>query len=181
MKPGLPIGVIGIGGLGYLAVQFAKALGHPTVAIDNRPAGLQLASEAPEQLRPQKIVDYNDPNAVEEVVNFAGDGGLAAVILCTDNVAAMKWSLKLLRTKGVCNIIGLPTEELRFNAFDLVFKELSIVGSLVANRRLVSDMMKVVGEKGVRSHVTTVSLEQAVNLPDMYMQKDLKGRLVVKM
>lgn len=103
------------------------------------------------------------------------------MIICTDNVEAMKWSLKLLRIKGVCNIIGLPTEELRFNAFDLVFKELSIVGSLVANRRLVSEMMKVVEEKGVRSHVTTVTLEEAVRLPDLYMQKDLKGRLVVKM
>lgn len=181
MKSGLPVGVIGIGGLGYLAIQFFRALGHPTVAIDNRPQGLQLASKVPESLRPQKIVDYNAPNVTEDIVNFAGHGGLAAVIICMDNVEAMKWSLKLLRIRGVCNVLGLPTEELRFNAFDLVFKELSVVGSLVANRRLVFEMMKLVGEKKVRSHVTTLTLEEARNLPAWYMDKDLKGRLVVKM
>lgn len=181
VKPGLPIGIIGIGGLGQLALQFTRALGHPTVAIDNRPEGLQLAKEIPEPLRPQKIVDNNSPEASEEIIEFAGDGGLAAVIMCMDSVDATKWSLKLLRYHGVCCVLGLPTDELRFNAFDLVFKELSIVGSLVSNRRLLGDMIKLVAEKGIRSRVTTLTLEEAHNLPELYMKPDLKGRLVVAM
>lgn len=181
IKPGLPIGIVGIGGLGQLALQFTKALGHPTVAIDNRLEGLQLAEEIPEPLRPQKIVDNSSPEAVEEIINFAGDGGLAAVIMCMDSVEATKWSLKLLRHHGVCNVLGLPTDELRFNAFDLIFKELSIVGSLVSNRRMVGDMMKMVAEKGIYSRVTTLTLEEAQDLPALYMKPDLKGRLVVSM
>lgn len=179
MKPGLPIGVIGIGGLGCLALQFAAGLGHPAVAIDNRPEGLQLAEELPEHLRPGKIIDYNSSDAAKEVVNFAGDGGLAAVLVCTDNVEATEWSLKLLRTHGVCVPLGLPVEGFKFGAFDLMFKELTIKGSLVANKRLVTDMMKLVAEKGVRSNVKTVKLEEGTNLPDQYMDSHLKGRLVV--
>lgn len=156
-------------------------MGHPTVAIDNRPEGLQLAKEIPEPLRPQKVVDNNSPEAVEEIIQFAGDGGLAAVIMCMDNVEAIKWSLKLLRHRGVCSVLGLPTDDLRFSAFDLVFKELSVVGSLVSNPRLVGDMMKVVAEKGIWSQVTTLTLEEAVKLPTLYMKPGLKGRLVVAM
>ncbi|KAL4877438.1 chaperonin 10-like protein [Aspergillus karnatakaensis] len=181
VEPGLPVGVIGIGGLGALALQFLAGLGHPTVAIDNRPEGRQLAAELPEHLRPGKIVDYNSPNAVDETVRFAGDGGLAAVLVCTDSVEATEWSLKLLRTKGVCVPLGLPTEGFKFSAFDLIFKQLSVKGSLVANQRMVTDMMKLVAEKGVRSHVTTMTLEEATNLPEKYMDPHLKGRLVVTM
>ena len=42
-----PIGTVGIGGLGALGIQFAKALGHSVVVIDNRPEGRALAAEVP--------------------------------------------------------------------------------------------------------------------------------------
>ncbi|KAL4927990.1 chaperonin 10-like protein [Aspergillus undulatus] len=179
VKPGLPVGVIGIGGLGVLALQFAAGLGHPTVAIDNRPEGRQLAEELPSHLRPKAIIDANSPNATDEVVKAAGDGGLAGVLVCNDSVEATEWSLKLLRTRGVCVPLGLPVEGFKFSAFDLIFKQLSVKGSLVANRRLTEDMMKLVAEKGIRSHVTTMSLEEGINLPEKYMNPQLKGRLVV--
>ncbi|PYI24787.1 alcohol dehydrogenase GroES-like domain-containing protein [Aspergillus violaceofuscus CBS 115571] len=175
----LPIGVIGVGGLGYLALQFAAGLGHPTIAIDNRLEGRQLASELPDHLQPGKVVDYNSPHATKEVVGFAGGGGLGAVLVCTDSVDATEWSLKLLRPHGVCVPLGLPVEGFKFSACDLVFKELVIRGSLVANQRLLSDMMKFVAEKGLRSYVKTVKLEEAMDLPDQYMDPHLKGRLVV--
>ncbi|KAL4810675.1 chaperonin 10-like protein [Aspergillus unguis] len=181
VKAGLPIGVIGIGGLGVLALQFAAGLGHPTVAIDNREEGLQLARELPEHLKPKKIVDSTSPNATDEVMNAAGDGGLAGVLVCTDSMPATEWSLKLLRTKGVCVPLGLPAEGFKFSAFDLIFKQLTVRGSLVASQRMVTEMIKVVVEKGVRSHITTMRLEEGVNLPERYMDPRLKGRLVVTM
>ncbi|KAL2841171.1 GroES-like protein [Aspergillus pseudoustus] len=179
VERGLPIGIIGIGGLGSLAVQFAVGRGHPTVAIDNRPEGIQLAQEVPEHLRPEKVVNSTSANALQEIVDFAGDGGLAAVIVCTDNVQVTEWSLKLLRPRGVCVPLGLPEEGFRFSAFDLVFKELRVKGSLVCTQPQAAEMMQFVAENGVRSHVTTVGLEEAISLPDRYMDPHLKGRLVM--
>ncbi|RAK77242.1 GroES-like protein [Aspergillus fijiensis CBS 313.89] len=179
IEPHFPIGVIGVGGLGYLALQFAAGLGHPTVAIDNRPEGRQLASELPTHLRPGKVMDYNSLKATKEVVEFAGGGGLAAVLVCTDSVDATEWSHKLLRPHGVCVPLGLPVEGFRISACDMIFKELIVRGSLFANQRLLSDMMNFVAEKGVRSHVQTVKLEEAMDFPDRYMDPYLKGRLVV--
>ncbi|PWY80800.1 alcohol dehydrogenase GroES-like domain-containing protein [Aspergillus sclerotioniger CBS 115572] len=164
LKAGLPVGVIGIGGLGALALQFAAGLGYKTVAIDNRSEGLQLARELPEHLRPGKVVDYNNDQAAKEVVEFAG--------------VVTEWSLKLLRTHAVCVPLGAPAEGFKFSAFDIHFKELTIRGALVANQRLASHMMKLVAEEGVRSHVQTIKLEEGMDLPIRYMDPHLRGRLV---
>lgn len=56
-----------------------------------------------------------------------------------------------------------------------------VKGSLVANHRLISGMMNFVTKNGVWSHVKTIQLEEGTNLPDRYMNQQLKGRLVVTM
>lgn len=76
---------------------------------------------------------------------------------------------------------GPPTSPLRFENFDQVFKELYITGSLVATIEEAREMMKVVEEFGIESHVNVFSLDQAPELPAMYMNAHLNGRLVVKM
>lgn len=173
-----PVGIIGIGGLGSLAIQFAKALGCPVVAIDNRQEGRALAREP--LLKADLVVDFEDPDALNSVKSWAGRDGLAAVIVCTDNVEATEWSLNLLRPHGVAVPVGLPTSGFKFSAFTLIFSELVIKGSLVATRTQVEDMLDIVAKYQVKSHVTTVTLEGAVQLPDLYMNPHLKGRLVLK-
>lgn len=174
-----PIGIVGIGGLGIYAVQFAKALGHSVVAVDNRPEGRELAAEA--ALPADLVVDFNDPKAADKVKQWAGRDGLAAVIVCTDSVPGTEWSLNLLRPHGVCVPVGLPVEGFHFSAFTLIFAELEIKGSLVATQQQVEDMMKVVARYGIRNHVTTFALDEAPTVVERYMAKDLKGRLVLKM
>lgn len=183
LPAGAPVAVIGIGGLGQLAIQFLKALGHPTVAIDNRPEGLALAKDLESvALRADATVDYNSDDAVQQVLRFAeDDGGVAGTIVCTDGVQVTEWSLKILRPRGVSVPLGLPPAGFHFSAFDLVFKELTVRGSLVANKKLVDEMMEVVSKHGVWSYVTTVKFEDVPRLPELYMDKHLKGRLVVKM
>jgi len=51
----------------------------------------------------------------------------------------------------------------------------------VATRNQVQDMMQVVAKHGIRGHVTTVSMEDAVDLPNKYLDAHLKGRLVLKL
>ncbi|KAH7039431.1 chaperonin 10-like protein [Macrophomina phaseolina] len=183
LDPAVPVAVIGVGGLGQLAIQFLKALGHPVVAIDNRAEGLELAREVgPKSLRADVVVDFRANDALEQVAQFAGEGGtLPAAIVCTENVEATEWSLKLLQPHGVVVPLGLPVAGFHFNAFDLVFKELVVKGSLVATKTLVDGMLAVVDKYGIRSYVTTVAFEDAPKLPELYMDKHLKGRLVLKM
>ena len=173
-----PVGILGIGGLGGLAVQFAKALGHSVVAIDNRPEGRALATEVP--LKADYVVDSKDPDAVSKIKDWAGKDGLSAILVCTDNVDGTEWSLNTLRPHGVCVPLGLPTAGDKFNAFTMIFNELSIKGSLVASCDQVEDMMKIVARHGIETHITSFPLEQVPTFPDRYMAPDLKGRLVMK-
>jgi D-arabinose 1-dehydrogenase-like Zn-dependent alcohol dehydrogenase len=96
-------------------------------------------------------------------------------------VEANEWSLKILRPRGVSVVLGLPVDGFHFNAFDLVFKELKVRGSLVANKEQVDDMMSLVAKHGVESYITTVPFEKVSQLPELYTNKQLKGRLVLTM
>jgi D-arabinose 1-dehydrogenase-like Zn-dependent alcohol dehydrogenase len=77
-------------------------------------------------------------------------------------------------------ILGLPDEGWRFDADPLVFRELTIKGSYVASREATEGMLEVVAEKGVRSHLTTVSFDQIPDIVAMYRDKSFKGRLVAR-
>jgi D-arabinose 1-dehydrogenase-like Zn-dependent alcohol dehydrogenase len=99
----------------------------------------------------------------------------------SDHVPANEWSLKLLRIHGQCVVLGLPTTPLQFDAFELVFKELNIVGSLVATVEEAREMMKIVEDFGVESYVNVLSMDKAPDLAALYMDPHLKGRLVIKM
>ena len=67
-----------------------------------------------------------------------------------------------------------------FEQLKLAFGETQIRGSVVANKEQTADMMQAVAKHKIRTKITTVNLEEALNLPEMYMNPHLKGRLWVK-
>jgi D-arabinose 1-dehydrogenase-like Zn-dependent alcohol dehydrogenase len=86
-----------------------------------------------------------------------------------------------LRVHGRCVVMGLPTTPLQFDAFDLVFKELNIVGSLVATFQEARKMTEIVEDFGIESHVKLLSMDKAPDSAALYMEPHLEGRLVIKM
>jgi D-arabinose 1-dehydrogenase-like Zn-dependent alcohol dehydrogenase len=172
------VGIVGIGGLGTLAVQFAKAMGHTVVAVDNRAEGRELATAF--SLKADLVVNPDEDDAVEKIKQWAGRDGLAAVIVCTDHVGITKWSLTTLRPHGVAVPLGLPVEGFSFDAFALIFNEITIKGSLVSNRWQAEDMMAAVARHGIKSHLNVVTMKDGPKLPELYMDQHLKGRLVMK-
>ncbi|KAJ0414691.1 hypothetical protein BJY00DRAFT_19957 [Aspergillus carlsbadensis] len=117
VEPGLRIRIIGTrleDSVGSLAVQFAIGRGHSAVSVNDRPEGRQVANEGAEHLRPQEIID------------FADDGRLAAVLVCMDNLTLTEWSPKLLAPRVVSALLGLLEDGFKFTAFDLIFQELRV-------------------------------------------------------
>lgn len=72
INPSEPIGIIGIGGLESLRVQFAKDLRHPVVSIDDREEGMALVQEFP--LKADLVVNFNDSESAEKIKSWAGKG-----------------------------------------------------------------------------------------------------------
>ncbi|KAF1940605.1 GroES-like protein [Clathrospora elynae] len=179
-QSGEAIAIVGIGGVGHLGVQFAKALGFRTVAIDNRPEGRQLALELPEHLRPDLIIDSTASDTDEKILEFTSGEGLAGIVVCTDSIQANAWSLQQLGNKGVIVPLGLPKDKWQFDSEAMVFRELTIRGSYVASAEEVEVMLKVVAEHGISSHLTVLHFDQIPSLVERYSHASMKGRLVIQ-
>ncbi|KAJ4006693.1 hypothetical protein NW752_010693 [Fusarium irregulare] len=182
LSKGETVAIVGIGGLGHLGIQFAKALGFRTIAVDSRQAGRQLAEDVGNhQLKPDLVVDSSDTDCASKIIyDFTKGEGVAAAVVCTPSLEANRWALNILRIKGTLGILGLPQNPWQFDAAPLVFKELSIRGSYVAGKEATDRMMRVVEEVGVRSHLTTVPFDRIPSIVDMYEDASFKGRIVVQ-
>jgi propanol-preferring alcohol dehydrogenase len=179
LETGQSIAIVGIGGLGVLAVQFAKSRGLRVVAIDNRDVGLKLASEVPAHLRPDEVVNFNSHDAIQKILEFTDGIGLSGAVVCTDDVPASDWALHRLQPRGVCVVLGLPESGFKFDAFNLVFRELVVKGSLHCPVDEVKAMIKAVAANGVVSHLTVLPLEKAEDIPDRATAHSFTGRLVI--
>lgn len=182
LEPGATVAIVGIGGLGHLGVQFAKGMGFRTIAVDNRPAGRQLATDVKNQeLLPDLVVDSTDTEgASSKIYDFTGGEGLAAVVVCTDSIAANAWALTLLRIQGVLAVLGLPVDKWQFDSEIMVFRELTIRASYVADTESTERMMDVVEKHNVQSHLTVVPFDDIPRIVDMYREASFRGRLVVQ-
>jgi D-arabinose 1-dehydrogenase-like Zn-dependent alcohol dehydrogenase len=174
------VAIVGIGGVGHLALQFAKALGYKTVAIDNRLEGRQLALEVPKHLRPDLVIDSTASCANGKITDFTSGEGLAGVVVCTDSIQANAWSLQQLGNKGVMVPLGLPKDKWQFDSEAMIFRELTIRGSYVASAEEVEDMLRIVAENGISSHLKVLDFDQIPTLVEQYMQPSMKGRLVIR-
>ncbi|KAH8906175.1 alcohol dehydrogenase [Coniochaeta sp. PMI_546] len=116
LKPGQWFGVVGAGGLGQIATQYAKAMGLNVVAIDVADANLaetkKLGADAVFNSR-------TNPNYVEELKKLTG-GGCHAVALYTNAVQAFEAAPPLIRLGGTMMVIGIPKEPFPVSAMDLV-------------------------------------------------------------
>lgn len=180
VKTGEAVAIVGIGGVGHLAVQFAKAMGFRTVAIDNREEGRQLALEVADHLKPDLVLDSTASNADEKILEFTMGEGLAGVVVCTDSIAANAWSLQQLGNKGVMVPLGLPKDSWQFDSEAMVFRELVIRGSYVSSAEEAELMFKVVAEHKISSHLTVLGYDQILSLVDRYLHTSMKGRLVIQ-
>ncbi|KAF2017925.1 alcohol dehydrogenase GroES-like domain-containing protein [Aaosphaeria arxii CBS 175.79] len=180
VQPGEAVAVAGIGGVGHLAIQLAKAMGFKTVAIDNRDEGCQLASDLPAHLRPDQVVNSSHADAHKTILDFTAGEGLAGIVVCMDSVEANAWCVQQLGARGVMVPLGLPKEKWRFDSEAMVFNELTIRGSYVSSAEQVKDMLEIVAEKDIRSHLTILDFDQIPDVAEAFADKSRKGRLVIR-
>ncbi|KAM0435255.1 hypothetical protein ACHAPT_003348 [Fusarium lateritium] len=179
LQKGQSVAIIGVGGLGVLGVQFAKARGYRVVAVDKHEIGLKLASEVPSHLKPDLIVNIDDEDTVQKISDFTDGIGLKAAIVCTDDDAANDWAAKRLQPRGVCVVVGFPQGGLRFDPMNLNLREIVVKGIVHCSMGEVRSMMDAVVEHGVLSHLTLLPMEEAEDIPSRAAAHAFTGRPVV--
>jgi propanol-preferring alcohol dehydrogenase len=119
--------IVGVGGLGHLALQYAKVFGTTTVAVDVEDEKLALASE----LGADHVVDARGDQAGE----LAALGGVDIAVVTVPSPQAMRAAHAALNPNGRLVLVGLPADNrLELPVFETVLKGIQVIGSLVGTR-----------------------------------------------
>jgi propanol-preferring alcohol dehydrogenase len=177
-RPGQWLAVIGIGGLGHIAVQYARAMGMRVAAVDIDPKKLALAK----QLGAEIVVDAREGNPVSAVRKALGGGAHGAVVAAVAT-KAFEQSIGMLRPGGTVVFLGLPggkADELRASIAAISGRELSIRGSSVGTRLDLDEAVAFALRGAVAAEVATASLSEANEVLDRMRRGEIVGRVVLK-
>src|SRR6516164_11057661 len=153
-RPGEWVVISGVGGLGHVAIQYAKAMGLKVAAVDIAANKLKLAQATGADL----AVNALAKNAVEHVLDTTG-GGAHGVLVTAVSTAAFAQALKMVRRKGTVSLVGLPPGEFPTPIFDVVLKRITVRGSIVGTRHDLAEAIAFAAEGKVRSHIHQAKLE----------------------
>jgi propanol-preferring alcohol dehydrogenase len=175
-RPGEWVVISGIGGLGHVAVQYAKAMGLKVVAIDIAEDKLKLARGA----GADHAVNALSADAVESVLRDTG-GGAHGVLVTAVSTAAFAQALKMVRRRGTVSLVGLPPGEFPTPIFDVVLKRITVRGSIVGTRRDLDEAIAFAVEGKVRSEITRAPLADINAIFDRMKSGKIDGRMVLDM
>jgi NAD+-dependent secondary alcohol dehydrogenase Adh1 len=155
LHPGTRCAVIGVGGLGHIAVQVLHALcATEVIAVDRSQAALDLAAS----LGAEHLVNAGDADPVEEVMALTGGGGAEAVIDFVGEGSAISQGIAMLRKGGTYWVVGYGgTAEVP--AIDMIFSEIAVMGSLVGNYNELVDLMTLAGQEKVDLRASEYALD----------------------
>ncbi|MFE2345267.1 alcohol dehydrogenase AdhP [Kitasatospora cineracea] len=136
-RPGSRVLISGIGGLGHLALQYARIFGAETVAVDITDEKLELAK----QLGADHVIDARTQDVAAEVHKLGGAD--AAVSLAVSN-ASFRAAYDALRRGGTLALVALPAGgELTLPVFDTVLNGTKVIGSIVGTRQDLAEVFRL--------------------------------------
>lgn len=172
-KPGEWIAISGIGGLGHLAVQYAKAMGLHVAAIDIADDKLQLARNLGADLT------VNARNQDPGDFLKKATGGMHGVLVTAVSPVAIKQGISVLRKKGAISLNGLPKGDFELPIFESVINRYTIRGSIVGTRKDMQEAIEFALEGKVKATVHTANLDDINQVFDRMKAGEIEGRTVL--
>lgn len=174
VKPGEWVAISGIGGLGHVAVQYAKAMGMHVAAIDIGDDKLDLAK----RLGADLIVNAKEQNPGEFLKKETG--GMHGALVTAVSPIAFKQGLETLRRKGTMALNGLPPGNFDLSIFDTVLNRITIRGSIVGTRKDLQEAIEFAVDGKVKANVTAAKLEDINDVFDKMKKAEIEGRMVLQ-
>lgn len=178
-RPGQTVAVVGAGGgLGNMAIQYAKAMGMHVIAID---AGADKG-EACKKLGAYAFVDFKSSKDLVADVKAATSDGLGpdAVLLLAVSEGPFQQAADYVRPGGTIVCIGLPTHAfIKAPVFDTVVKMIKIKGSYVGNRQDTAEAIDFFGRGLIKAPYKVVGLSELQSVFDMMKDMKIIGRYVL--
>ncbi len=174
VRPGEWIAISGIGGLGHIAIQYAKAMGCHVAALDVTEEKLELARAFGADV----TVNARSPDATMQVVKQTG-GGAHGVLVTAVSPPAFSQALQMVRRKGTVGLVGLPPGEFATPIFDVVLKRITLRGSIVGGRKDLAEAIAFAAEGKIRVEISKAKLEDINNIFAGLRAGTVSGRMVV--
>ncbi|WP_082235453.1 alcohol dehydrogenase AdhP [Halobacillus massiliensis] len=174
-KPGDWVAIYGIGGLGHVALQYAKAMGFNVVAVDIHDDKLALA----ERLGADKTINGMNTDPVQVIQDELG--GVQASISVAVAKKPFEQAYQSVKRGGTVVAVGLPNEELPIPIFDTVLNGVTVRGSIVGTRKDLQEALAFASQGKVRTNITVEPLENINDIFERMENGKIDGRVVVTM
>ena len=171
-RPGSLVAVQGIGGLGHLGVQYARALGHRVVAIARGTGKARLAAELGAH-------DYIDSTAADPGAALQALGGAAVIVATAASGASMSPLIPGLAPRGQLVVVGAAPDPIQVATTDLIFGGRTVRGSVTGTAIENEDNLRFALEHGVRSHNEVFPLSEAPKAYDRMVSGEARFRAVL--
>jgi alcohol dehydrogenase, propanol-preferring len=174
-KPGEWIAISGAGGLGHLAIQYAKAMGLKVCAVDIDDGKLAHATKLGADL----VINAQtgDPAAA---VKKGTDGGAHGVLITAPSLSAFKQGVGMTRKRGTCVLVGLPPGEFPVPLFDVVANCITVRGSFVGTRRDMAETLAFAAEGKVKADIELQPLSAINRVFNRLEHGDVPSRVVLE-
>jgi propanol-preferring alcohol dehydrogenase len=174
-RPGEWIAISGAGGLGHLAIQYAKVMGLQVCAIDIDDGKLAHAK----RLGADLVVNAKSAGAVEAVRNGTS-GGAHGVLITAPSLGAFKQGIGMARKRGTCVLVGLPPGEFPVPLFDVVANCITIRGSFVGTREDMAEALAFAADGKVKADIEVQPLSAINKVFDRLEHGDVPSRVVLE-
>lgn len=172
VKKGQKVGIVGLGGLGHMAVKFANAFGAHVVVFSRSKSKVEDAKK----LGAHEVVISTDDESMKKQINTFD--------LILDTVSAkhdIDVYLNLLRRSGTMVMVGVPQEPLSVGAFSLIFQRHQLAGSLIGGIKETQEMLDFCGEKNIVCDIEMINIDQINEAFERVLKSDVKYRFVIDM
>lgn len=172
-RPGEWVVISGIGGLGHMAVQYAKAMGLHVIAVDVLAEKLALA----QQLGADAVINAAEVDPVAEVQRQIR--GAHGVLVTAVSRAAFAQGVGMLHKRGTMSLVGLPPGGFDLPIFDIVLNAKTVRGSIVGTRKDLQEALEFAAEGKVRTHFSTDKLDNINHIFERMRRGAIDGRIVL--
>ena len=174
-KAGDWVAISGVGGLGHLAVQYAKAMGFHVVAVDIDDEKIDLARKVGADAGINALT--TDP--VTELQNQLR--GAHGVLVTAASRSAFAQGLGMLHKRGTMSLVGLPPGDFGLPIFDVVLNAKTVRGSIVGTRKDLQEALDFAGEGKVRTVYSEDKLDNINAIFERMRRGTIEGRVVLRM
>ena len=164
------VAVLGLGGLGHMAVKFAVAMGAEVTVLSTSPSKEADAKE----LGAHKFVVTKDTASLATVKNYFD--------FIIDTVSAqhdLNLYLALLRLDGTMILLGVPPDAPQLQVFNLIGKRRRLAGSLIGGIKETQEMLDYCAEHNIMSDVEVISISDINNAYERMIKGDVHYRFVI--